>query len=341
LEAVAVGGVARVGDALEASAALLGVQAATLVGVAGADHARVGVGAKVSEHAAFHGVASITSALGVIVARGTGCVHAATAVYTRINGTGITVVANLGHELASFVDIATVIGALAVVVTSNRCEHASARRIAGICSARVVIIANEWGNLTSTLFVAYSLVALVWRSAVGKRGVHATAGLSRGNFHTASIDGAVISVVTILLDDGRRAARLARALAGAAPVLISAVEREARGKLEPRIVGVPFAVEEVQTVVVALGQEGEVIQAHGFRRLRVEGTKVDHKLAINVHPQVIITKELEDLAAAVPEASVRLHAEAKVVLVSSNLVVGVVVTPITPALPIDGEEQVV
>lgn len=334
------GVVARVNDALETSAALLGVQAAAHGGVAGADHARVGNGAKISEHAAFHGVARVGRALAVVVARGAGCVNAASAVHTGVDGTGVAVIADFRRELASCGGNAGVISALAVVIASNRREHAAARGIAAIHGALIVIIANDRGDLTSTYLAADSLVALVWRSAVGDGGVYATLGPSGGgsNLHAASVDGAVVVVIAILVDDSRSAARLARALAHAAPVLVAAVERETSSKLKSRIRGVPFAVEEVQTVVVALFQEGESIQAHLFGRLRMQGAKVNHKFGVNEHPQVIVTEELEDLATDVPKTSVRLHAEPEVVL---DIFIGVVPAPVAPSPVVDGEEILV
>jgi hypothetical protein len=247
------GVVATVDDALETSAALLGIQAAAHGGVAGADHAGVGNGAKISEHAAFHGVARVACALAVVVARGAGGENTASAVHTRVDGTCVAVIADFGSELASCGGNAGVVSAFAVVIARNRGEHAATRGIAAICGALVVIIASDRGDLTSTLLAADSFVALVRRSAVGDGGVDATLGPSGGgsNLHATSIDGAIVVVVAILVDDRLRAARLARALAHAAPVLVAAVERETSSKLESRIRGVPFAVEEVQTVVVA------------------------------------------------------------------------------------------
>jgi hypothetical protein len=70
----------------------------------------------------------------------------------------------------------------------------------------------------------------------------------------------------------------------------------------------------------------------------MQGAKVNHKFGVNVHPQVIVTEELEDLATDVPETGVGLHAEPEVVL---DVFVGVVPAPVAPAPVVDGEEVLV
>lgn len=88
---------------------------------------------------------------------------------------------------------------------------------------------------------------------------------------------------------------------------------DGRVDAEVRLGGVPFGVEDVQQIDLADG-EAEVVELDACGGVAVYTADVDRQLLVDEHPDVVITREREGLAAAVLKAGVDLGREVEVVL---------------------------
>lgn len=158
-----------------------------------------------------------------------------------------------------------------------------------------------------------------------------TSSLCRGDHHSTGVRSARIVIITILIDDGLRAARLSITLAHSTPVIKSTNETKGGGDFHIRFSGVALAVEEVEFVNGVPDQTSNIVQIYSLRKGSVQGSKVNYQHVVNVHPHIIITSELEHLTTLVLETGMGLETVSVVVSI----------TGVLPSSAVQGEERVV
>jgi len=96
---------------------------------------------------------------------------------------------------------------------------------------------------------------------------------------------------------------------------------------------VSLVVKDSKVVAVAFCQ-AQAVNVDGCRLCAMDTSQIDHKLAVDVHPHVIVSSELKDLPSAVLKDAHKHHGKCKIFVP----VVVVVVHVVTETGIVDGEE---